>query len=172
LKFPGYYPRYILPSLTIGGARLFPRSTHLTGESIGMSFRDRFRASSFTAALLLAAFVACEGDARTESLHAGMDRDSVLTVLRSPASSEKRIDTAGTTPDSLKYVWRKTQYFVNGHLIEILWYSAGGEKPSARDTVPKGKVTPVVLVDTKLLGVGRSAYERVVSQFGLPKNKY
>ena len=119
------------------------------------------------AAIMLAA---CGGgDERTEQVQAGMSRDSVLAALASGADAAT---PAGAPSDSLKNVWRKTQYLMNGVNIEVIWDSPSGEKWTAADTVPKERVIPVVLLDGKVAGVGRSAYDRVAEVYKLPPNKY
>lgn len=129
------------------------------------------RLHAFLALASLAAVAACDGgDARTEQVTAGMSRDSALTVLASGA--DEATTAGGAVPDSLRNVWRKTQYLVDGQMIEVLWYSASGEKWTAADTVPKGRVIPVVLVDGKVVGTGRAAYDQVAERYRLPKNKY
>lgn len=107
------------------------------------------------------------GDERTEQVQAGMSRDSVLAALGSGAAP-----TDSAAGDSLKNVWRKTQYLMNGVNIEVIWYSPSGEKWSAADTVPEQRVIPVVLLDGKVAGVGRSAYDRVAEVYKLPPNRY
>lgn len=123
-----------------------------------------------TAVWLLLGAVACaEGDSRSEQITEGIDRDSALAILRAPAGSE----AAPASPeDSLKNVWRRTQYLVDGKSIEVIWYSPTGEKWLATDTVPEERVIPVVVMDGKVVGVGRVAYEVAAEQYKLPKNKY
>ncbi|HEX9563365.1 MAG TPA: hypothetical protein VF981_05320 [Gemmatimonadaceae bacterium] len=128
----------------------------------------------FSKFAVLAAFgaLACNpGDQRTEQVVAGMSRDSALAVLASQMGEAATVEgSAG--PDSLKNIWRRTQYLVDGQNIEVLWYSQTGERWSATDTVPAGRVIPVVLVDGKVIGVGRSAYDQVAERYKLPRNRY
>lgn len=105
------------------------------------------------------------GDERTEQVVAGMSRDSAMATLNA--------ETGGAPgADSLKNVWRRTAYLMNGVNIEVIWYSPSGEKWTATDTVPEERVIPVVLLDGKVAGVGRSAYSRVAEAYKLPPNKY
>lgn len=114
------------------------------------------------------AFAACgEKDARTEQIQPGIDRDSALAILGSGTSG-----STAAPEDSLKNVWRRTQYLVDGKSLEVIWYSPSGEKWTATDTVPEERVIPVVMVDGKVSGVGRVAYETLAAQYRLPKNKY
>ena len=120
------------------------------------------------AALAVGAAACADGDARTEKVVAGMSRDSALAALN--AEVPGAADAAGA--DSLKHVWRRTAYLMNGVNIEVLWYSPSGEKWTATDTIPKNRVIPVVLLEGKVAGVGRSAYDRVAEVYKLPPNKY
>ena len=117
---------------------------------------------------------ACSGsDTRTERLQPGISRDSALSILGSSAPSDSANGAAMRSGgDSLKNVWRKAQYRVNGNTIEIILYSPGNDKGRAADSVPKGRVIPVVVIDGKVMGVGRTTYDQVVDQYKLPKNKY
>jgi hypothetical protein len=122
-------------------------------------------------ALALLGTACMGGDERTEQVVAGMSRDSALMVLASPTGGAGgAADSAGT--DSLRNVWRRTAYLVNSVNIEVLWYSPGNERWKASDTVPSGRVIPVVLIDGKVVGVGRAAYDRVAEQYKLPPNRY
>ena len=132
------------------------------------------RVLRYAACAAFTILVACSGsDSRTEQIQPGLSRDSALAILAEPMGkgSAPASDSVSTT-DSLKNVWRKTQYLVNGKNIEILWYSPGNERWRATDTIPAGRVIPVVLIDGKVVGVGRTTYEQMVTQYGLPKNKY
>ena len=127
------------------------------------------RRLSMAAAVLMGALACAGGDERTEQVTPGMSRDSALAALRSTMPGEAG-DTAAA--DSLKHVWRRTAYLMNGVNIEILWYSPSGEKWKATDTVPEERVIPVVLLDGKVAGVGRSAYNKVAEEYKLPRNRY
>ena len=117
--------------------------------------------------------MACFGsDERTEQVVPGMSRDSALAALRSPLGGEGATLADSMGADSLKNVWRRTQYLVDGTNIEVLWYSPSGERWTATDTVPEERVIPVVLIDSKVVGVGRSAYDRVAEAYKLPRNRY
>lgn len=120
---------------------------------------------------LVGAAVACDNgeDARTAMVTPGISRDSALAVLRSPIAGEGQVSIAG---DSLKNVWRVAQYLVGGQIIDVIWYSRDDERRTAADTVPEGKVVPIVLAEGKVVGVGRSVHDSVAKAAGIPKNKY
>jgi len=131
-----------------------------------------FKRCAFIGALMMFA-AACSGsDSRTEQIQPGLSRDSALAILAEPGTKASGSARDSATKDSLTNVWRKTEYLVNGRKIEILWYSPNNERWRATDTIPQGRVIPVVLIDGKVMGVGRTTYDQVVSQYGLPKNKY
>jgi hypothetical protein len=115
---------------------------------------------------------ACSGgDARTEQIQPGQSRDSVLALLSLPGNDPASGDSAAGA-DSLKNVWRRTGYFTQGKSIEIIWYSPSGEKRTPADTVPEGRVIPVVLIEGRVIGVGRNVYEQTAQLYRLPPNKY
>ncbi len=127
----------------------------------------------------IALVVACGGgdrDARSEKLQPGQDRDSALAVL----SDGVRIDSSRMPPpgalvpssDTLKNVWRRAEYLVDGSKIEILFYSPNDEKWKATDTIPKERVIPVVIIDGKVYGTGRNAYQDAINKYRLPKAEY
>jgi hypothetical protein len=102
-----------------------------------------------------------------------MSRDSALAMLTdSSVGAISSVDPTGMQADSLSRVWRETPYLVDGKRVTIIWYSPTGEKRTATDTVPDERVIPVVLIDGRVTGIGRTEYDRVVSRYGLPKNKY
>jgi len=125
----------------------------------------------FAGLLSVALVAACgdDGDKRTQQIAPGIDRDSALKVLGMALPG-----AAGGTADAdtLKNVWRRTQYLMAGRKIEILFYSPNNEKWKATDTVPQEKIIPVVVVDGKVVGVGRTIYDSVASLYAIPKNRY
>ncbi|MEP7346827.1 MAG: hypothetical protein ABI877_16255 [Gemmatimonadaceae bacterium] len=135
------------------------------------ALRPRRSLLAFAATLSIALVVACgnDGDQRTAQLAPGMDRDSALKLL---AAGEPGVAGGDATGDSLQNIWRRTQYLMAGRRIEILFYSKNNEKWRATDTVPEEGVIPVVLVDGKVIGVGRTVYDSVTNLYGIPKNKY
>jgi hypothetical protein len=98
-----------------------------------------------------------------------MDRDSALKLLGQnlPGAADGNVGA-----DTLKNIWRRTAYLMAGRRIEVLFYSPNNEKWKAADTVPEGKVIPVVIVDGKVIGVGRTVYDSVTSLYAIPKNRY
>jgi len=129
------------------------------------------RLAAITATITLAGACSEPSSETTNQVQTGMSRDSALAVLAgTPGVIAPSSDSMSA--DSLKNVWRRTAYLVDGQYIEVLWYSEDAERWSAQDTVPKGRVIPVVLVDGKVVGVGRASYDQVAERYRLPKNRY
>jgi hypothetical protein len=61
---------------------------------------------------------------------------------------------------------------VDGKTIEVLWYSAGSERRTAADTVPSGKVYPIVLQEGVVIGAGSNFLDSVATARNLPRDKY
>jgi hypothetical protein len=125
--------------------------------------------SILSAGALSACDTGGKGDARTAFITPGISRDSVLRVLRAPLAG---LPVPSDHSDSLGNVWREARYLAAGQLIHVIWYSPGNEKRTASDTVPEGDVTPIVLTDDKVLGVGRRTYDSVARVLSLPRNRY
>lgn len=134
--------------------------------------RQRSSFVLFVAALVVTSLAAAcggGGDARTADLVPGMNRDSALKLL---GRSAPGTDTGASAADTLKNIWRRTQYLMAGKNIEILFYSPNNERWKAADTVPEEKVIPVVLMEGVVIGVGRTVYDSVSRLYGIPKNVY
>jgi hypothetical protein len=119
------------------------------------------------ALFLMSGALACDdgSDQRTERLTPGMSRAEAVAVLQAGASS-------ALSSDSVANIWQAARYLVDGREIEVIWYSRNNERRTAGDTVPEGKVFPIVLVDGRLVGAGRAVYDSIGAQFKFPKNKY
>ena len=111
-------------------------------------------------------YAACgDGDSRTRQITPGMSSESALKVLGADPA-------AAISADTLRNVWRKTSFLMDGQHIDVLYYSPNNEHWRATDTVPEDKVIPVVSIDGKVVGVGQRAYDSVSKIYRLPKNKY
>jgi hypothetical protein len=129
---------------------------------------------AIVALLACVAAVACDesdlSDARTAQLRVGISRDSVLKILASAA--EGGGGATASASGEMSNVWRSEQYLTGGYTVEILWYSPTGEKRSAADTIPSGKVYPITLIEGKVVGLGRAQYETVAGQKAIVVNRY
>ncbi len=96
---------------------------------------------------LFGAIAACSSDARFKRLTAGISRDSALQLIG--VEKPARVDP----------------YLVNGHYFEIMYYA----KPGADAVnVPDRKLSPVVVVDGKLVGWGWKSLDSVAGANKLP----
>lgn len=126
------------------------------------------------AAAALATIACGSGDYRIDQLDTGVSIDSALKVMEIKVDSSRMPPPGALVPssDTLKNVWRRAEYLVNGNKIEVLYYSPNDEKWKATDTVPKERVIPVIFVNGKVFGTGRAAYREAVKQFNLPDAEY
>lgn len=120
---------------------------------------------AFTTLVLLAA-TGCDdgGDARTEMITPGMDRAAVMSTLQG--------GEPGSATDPQAFIWRSAQYIVDGKMIEVVWYSRDNERRTATDTIPRGKVLPVVLADGVAVGAGYAVFDSVAAATKIPRTKY
>jgi hypothetical protein len=134
----------------------------LTFQSIPM--RASFVRAVPVAALLLAACGPSDlvGKDVIADLHAGMSRDSVLTVL----------GTGSLTPnqpsDYLRLVkgFRQQQFFTNGAMYQIIWYR---EKPgSVEEPIARETDTPVLLQADTVVAAGWADFDEAASRLNLP----
>jgi len=96
---------------------------------------------------LLGGMIGCGGtDPRFKQLTVGISRDSALKVI-------------GVEKPS-----RADPFLVNGHYIEVLYYTRTG----AQEPVPDRKMSPVVVVDGKLVGWGWRSLDSVAGANKLP----
>ena len=109
------------------------------------------------AALLgLTLLTACE-DKRVKELQTGITRDSVLSITAK--------GTQGA--DSMPSIYKRDDYLINGHTLEVLWYDPENRK-AGTDTVPYKKLTPLVMLDNRLVGKGWTVYDSVSKANRLP----
>ncbi|MBL8983098.1 MAG: hypothetical protein JNL26_12990 [Gemmatimonadetes bacterium] len=123
------------------------------------------------------AVAACQdSDYRIDQLDTSFSMDSAMKVLSdgNPIDTTMRPPPGALVPasDTLKNVWRKAEYLIDGNNIQVLYYSPNNEKWKATDTIPKEKVIPVIFVNGKLFGTGRRAYEDAMDKWNLPASLY
>ena len=93
---------------------------------------------------LVAALTACE-DARVKAVDTGMTRDQVLSQLAK--------DARGAGPDSTPNVYTKSMYIIDGQQYEVFYFTKHNEKIT-RDTVEWDDLTPIVMLNNKVIGKG------------------
>jgi hypothetical protein len=139
--------------------------------------RRALLATGLASAVLVAA---CE-DKRVKALDTGISRDSALNVIKQDAKPAPAAPTAsGATPDSFPNVYWRERFLVAGKNYEVLYFTPenskmpiphnGGLMPA--DSIPYGKLTPIVFVDNKLIGRGWSYWDSVSTALKIPLKKH
>lgn len=130
----------------------------------------RRRAVTLAALGIAVVLTACE-DSRIKQLHAGMTRDSVVTVLAE--------NLHGGGSDSFPNVFMRERYLSNGKNFEVLYYTPDNDKVGPRkrlgpadtahtDSVPWKKLTPLVFLDNKLMSKGWGPWDSLSKAINIP----
>lgn len=104
----------------------------------------------------------CE-DKRVKDLHEGMTRDSAVSKLSTDVK-------AGGGPDSTPNVYTSSRYLIAGKNYEVLFYTPNNEK-KGKDSVAWAKLTPIVLVDNRVVGKGWQYWDSVSAANKIPLQK-
>ena len=121
----------------------------------------RFRLPAFAAAAgAVTLLSACE-DRRVKDLDTGMSRDSVISVLSKDAPAGR---------DSLPNIAAREAYFIGGKNYEVLYFHKEGTK-ATRDTNWK-ELTPVVMLQNKMVGKGWEYWDSVSKANKIPLRKH
>jgi len=96
---------------------------------------------------LFGAIAACSGDARFKRLSVGISRDSAIQLIG--AEKPRRVDP----------------FLVNGHYFEVMYYAKPGADTT---TLTDRKMSPVVVVDGKLVGWGWESLDSVAGANKIP----
>ena len=75
-----------------------------------------------------------------------------------------------SAPDSLPNVYLREPYLIGGKNIEVLYFTAHDEKVG-KDTVPFSKLTPIVLIDNRVIGRGWEFWDSVSTANKIPLKK-
>jgi len=123
------------------------------------------RRSALTVVALSAAMLsaACGPDKRVQALNNGITRDSVLSVISHDLKP-------GAPPDSFPNVYKRSRYLINGRNYEVLYFTPNDEK-QGKDSVATKKLTPLVLVENKLVGKGWDVWDSVSKANKIPIEK-
>lgn len=121
------------------------------------------RRAMFVVGLSCAAVTAACEDKRVKEIHTGMTRDSVMSAISHdlPKSS---------APDSLPNVYLREPYLIGGKNIEVLYFTSHDEKVG-KDTVPFSKLTPIVMVDNRVVGRGWKFWDSMSTANKIPLKK-
>lgn len=106
---------------------------------------------------------ACGPDKRVQALNTGITRDSVLSVISHDLKP-------GTPSDSFPNVYKRNRYLINGRNYEVLYFTPNDEK-QGKDSVATKKLTPLVLVENKLVGKGWDVWDSVSKANKIPLEK-
>ena len=122
------------------------------------------RRAVFVVGLSCAAFTAACEDKRVKQIHAGMPRDSAISAIAQDLKP-------GSGIDSLPNVYLRERYLIAGKNYEVLYFTPNDEKPG-RDTVKYKKLTPLVLVNQRVVGRGWDYWDSLAKANKIPvKNR-
>ncbi len=137
--------------------------------------RRALLATGLTSAFFLAA---CE-DKRVKELDTGISRDSAVKVITQDAKPAPAADSSTISPNSIPNVFWRERFLIAGKNYEVLYFTSdnskmpmphnGGLLPS--DSIPFGKLTPIVFVDNRLTGRGWSYWDSVSTSLKIPLKK-
>lgn len=117
---------------------------------------------STLAAGALAGLVLLSGcqDKRVKDMQTGITRDSVMSMTAQ--------GTVGT--DSMPSIYKRQQYLIDGKTLEVLFFDPQNRKIGT-DTVPLGKLTPLVMWNGNLVGKGWAAWDSIAASHKIPITK-
>ena len=118
------------------------------------------RSTLFLGAVSALTLLAGCQDKRVQQLQVGITRDSVMSVTAQ--------GTQGA--DSMPSIYKRAQYLINGKTLEVLYFDSENRK-ATKDTVPLGKLTPLVMLDNKLVGKGWAVWDSVAKANKIPIEK-
>ena len=121
------------------------------------------RRALLVAGLSFAAVTAACEDKRVKEIHTGMTRDSVMSAISHDLPK-------GSAPDSLPNVYLREPYLIGGKNIEVLYFTSHDEKVG-KDTVPFSKLTPIVIVDNRVIGRGWKFWDSMSTANKIPLKK-
>lgn len=124
----------------------------------------RTRSLTFTAIAAVALVAACGEDARVEAVDTGITRDSLMSIWSK--------GTSGV--DSLPSVYQRERYLIAGKNYEVLYFSPTGQKAYTgvqKDTIPWKDLTPVAMIENKVVGKGWPFLDSLYTANRIPLKK-
>jgi len=121
----------------------------------------RERVLGLSALVALTLLTACE-DKRVKAMDTGISRDSAVSILTH--------ETKSGAADSLPNVYMREKFLVGGKQMEVMYFTPSNEKLT-KDTLPMGKLTPLVFVESKLIGKGWTKWDSIAKANGIPVKK-
>lgn len=130
------------------------------------SYFVRERLFALLGAASLVTLAACE-DKRVKALDTGISVDSAVRIL----SPDVKRNAGGIIDTASANVAWEDRYIIGGKNYEVVYFSAKNEKRGGRDSVFKG-TTPVVFVDSKMIGKGWDFWDSVSTALKIPLKKH
>ncbi len=129
----------------------------------------RRRGLAVAALSVVSVAVACQ-DARVKAVDTGITRDSAMSVISHDVKP-------GNGPDSFPNVYKRERYLIGGKNYEVLYFNAdnakqhvvSGQQP--KDSIPPKAMTPIVLVENKVIGKGWGFWDSVAKANNIPIQK-
>ena len=121
---------------------------------------SRLSAAALGAVVLLSACT----DKRVKAVDTGITRDSLLTVIGKNAPGV----------DSLPNVYQRERYLIDGKNYEIMFFSPSGKHAYVgvqKDTIPWKDLTPIAMIDNKVVGKGWEYLDSLSSANRIPLKK-
>ena len=107
---------------------------------------------------------ACQ-DKRVKAVNTGITKDSLLTVIG-------RDGPPGA--DSLPNVYQRERYLIDSKNYEILFFSPTGKHAFIgvqKDTIPWKDLTPIAMIDNRVVGKGWDYLDSLYSAHRIPVKK-
>ena len=123
----------------------------------------RTRTIAITAFGTVALLAACQ-DARLKKVDTGMTRDQLLNEIGKSAPGV----------DSLPNVYQRERYLINGKNYEIFFFSPSGKhvyQGVQKDTIPWKDLTPIAMIDNKVVGKGWEYLDSLSTANKIPLKK-
>jgi hypothetical protein len=114
-------------------------------------------------ALSGAALLAGCKEKRIEDVKSGITRDSLLTVIGKGSPGQ----------DSMPNVYRTDRYLIDAKTYEIFYFSRTGKHlfGPVKDTLPWKELTPIVMVDRRVMGKDWAYLDSISSAHKIPLHK-
>ena len=112
----------------------------------------------------VALLAACGQDKRVKAVDTGISKDSLLTVIGK--------ESPGV--DSLPNVYQRERYLIDGKSYEILFFSPTGRHAFVgvqKDTIPWKDLTPIAMIDNKVMGKGWPYLDSLYAAHRIPVKK-
>ncbi len=116
-------------------------------------------------ALLGAAVLgACE-DKRVKEIDTGITRDSAVSIIAHDLPSNAK-------SDSFPNVYYRDRYLMGGKNYEVMYFTPDNEKARAGKDTAWGKLTPIVLINNRVVGRGWKFWDSVSTANKIPLKKH